>query len=893
MNKYLLFVCWLIVPFAYSYGLKVQSLTCDFQTNPLAVENTQPRLSWQIIADKNSVTQTAFRILVADNRADLNKNKANIWDSGLVKSNQSVNNVFSGKQPEPGKTYYWKVQIVDNLKTKSAWSDVAMWRQADTNRPFSWISYTVDTDRTNSVSSVCYRTTFDLAESAKNTVIAEIATPGFFELYINGNKVGKDKLSPAVVDRSSRIFYVCYDVTSFLRKGKNSIAVSIGRGWYGPGTIPFSFRATVPQNEKNIVITSSYLWKASKSKYTTTGTWKWANFGGEVLDNTFELGDWTSVHFDDSKWDFAQSVINPAAKVQAQNCELNHVTDSYSPKVTKLADKLYELDFGVNITGFAKLQLKGNRGDTLRLYYADRKWNSPVKDSSPAGDIKGVKWSDHLFIQEVDTFRYQVHNQLDKHIHSGSDVDVFESKFNYHGFRYLLIEGANQILNRQKAYRIETDLRAIGKFECSDTLLNQMHEVNDRTMRSLFQGGVSVDCPTRERLGYGADGQVSMESSMMNYFMPNFFRKTVADWILRQDTLTGKLPNVAPVSDGGGGIAWGGILSLMSWRSYIYYNDSDLLKKAYNPMMHYLEYIESNCVNGIYYGPDDKWNALGDWVAPGRGMDSNNWPTKEMNDFFNNTYRVLLWKTQLEAARALNRDSDVLLCSQKIAEITPAIHTHFYKSDKKHYVSDEPTYLSMPLLAGIVPDALQEEMHTKLIDGLMNSGHLNTGMLGTYFLIHYLQQNQQNELLYTLIAHKNYPGWGYMLAQGATTWWEQWNGYWSQIHACFTSLDSWFYQGICGIKPKESAPGMKDVEISPSFIPNLSYATASTSTMYGKIVSSWKRNSSNVEVSLIIPVNSSATFVAPNGYLLRSGRELVKSIDLQSGSYIFDCVKND
>lgn len=369
--------------------------------------------------------------------------------------------------------------------------------------------------------------------------------------------------------------------------------------------------------------------------------------------------------------------------------------------------------------------------------------------------------------------------------------------------------------------------------------------------------------------------------------MPNFYRKFTKDWLLRQNPETGKFPNVAPNYHGGGGPGWPGIVAAMAWRNYLYYADRDLLTEAYQPMMDYLQFIETECEKGIYSGGADPWQCIGDWLAADRGMDSNRWPESEWNNFFNNCYRVLLWRTQQKAAAVLNKPADAASCQAHLDQIIPAIHAHYYNGSTARYVSDEQSYLLMPLVAQIVPQHLREDLHSKLIATLERDGSIRTGMLGTYFLIQYLQENDQNDLLYRLIAHTNYPGWGYMLSQGATTWWEQWNGYWSQIHSCFTSLDGWFYQGLAGIRPSESGPGMKEFRIKPTFISELSYVNASTESLYGTIKSSWKRKEDKIILEVEVPTNTTAEVSLPEGYVMEKEGNFINQIRLPGGKYHF------
>ncbi|MCX6925838.1 MAG: hypothetical protein NT154_21925, partial [Verrucomicrobia bacterium] len=327
-----------------------------------------------------------------------------------------------------------------------------------------------------------------------------------------------------------------------------------------------------------------------------------------------------------------------------------------------------------------------------------------------------------------------------------------------------------------------------------------------------------------------------------------------------------EIPYTAPkYCESGGGPAWGGAGCVLPWKLYLYYGDRRLLQRAYEPIKRYLEFVDGKCTNNIlhHYGGD--WDSIGDWVAPGRGMDTSNWPPKPAAALFNNCYRLYLWDQLARMADVLGRDDDAQHCRARINELRPLIHAAFYDASKQIYVLDEQSYQLMPLMTGIVPEALRGTIMQRLEDGIRTKrqGHLDTGMLGTYFLMQYLQEIGRNDLLYTVFNQTTYPGWGYMLTQGATTFWEQWNGYYSQIHSCFTSPSGWFYQGLAGIRPDETAPGFKQIVIKPALVGDLTWVKASYDSIHGRIVSNWRREGDKLSMETTIPANTTATVFMP------------------------------
>ena len=155
------------------------------------------------------------------------------------------------------------------------------------------------------------------------------------------------------------------------------------------------------------------------------------------------------------------------------------------------------------------------------------------------------------------------------------------------------------------------------------------------------------------------------------------------------------------------------------------------------------------------------------------------------------------------------------------------------------------------------------ETPAKAFVEVKNKGHLDTGMLGTYFLVQYLQESGRNDLVYTIMNQATYPGWGYMLAQGATTFWEQWNGYFSQIHSCFTCPGGWFYQGLAGIRPDPAAPGFKRILIKPAIVGDVTWVKCHHDSPYGRIVSNWQLNGRELTMDVTVPPNTTATVHVP------------------------------
>ena len=762
-----------------------------------------------------------------------------------------------GDKPNPaGLLGCAKAELADGrqitLQTGPAWksqsSEQAGWREVgfnDASWPVAremakfggapWEQIKAQVATMENSPAVWMRKEFNLT-SAPTQALAYVNVNGYYELYLNGIKVSEDVLAPAVSQDKKRSLYTTYDISKMLRTGPNCVGLWLGRGWAkdgASGRVQFDISIA----GQRVVVGTDRTWASMVSSHALRGPWEWNNMGGETIDARKQIAGWNEVGCTTGNWLPVVEVAAPEGVVTAQSCPPNRI-NKIIPLVactTKGANN-WEMDFGTNLTGWLRLRLPQlAAGQRLTFSYADK----------PG----------------------QTFQQLDEYISAGKPGEVFSSKFNYHGFRYVTVDGLAEkpAAGDAEALLIESDLKPVGTFECSSELFNRIHQLNLWTIRCLSLGGYMVDCPHRERLGYG-DGQTSLDTQIMNRNAPAFYAKWAVDWLDAQDQATGRFPFTAPfVIPSWGGPGWGGIGTVLPWKNYLYYGDQRLLEGAFVAMGRYSAFLDGQATDGLLRGTGDPGGFLGDWVPPERGMDTQNWPGKTACEIFNNGYRVYLWQILERSARVLGKTKEAEDYKAKIDKTRKLIHTTFYDAKKQFYGLDEQAYQVLPLMTGCVPEDMVGLVQKKLEEIILvkNKGHLDTGMLGTYFLIQYLQDVGRNDLLNTIFSQKTYPGWGYMLEQGATTLWEQWNGYASQIHSCFASPGSWFYQGLAGIRPDESGPGFKKFLIKPAIVGDLTWVKCGYDSIHGRIVSDWKRDGSKLTMELTIPINTDATVYVP------------------------------
>lgn len=886
-----LVLVWSIFAASQALAATCANLRCEYLSNPLGIDSVRPRLSWQMQSEIRADRQTAYQVVVATSPELLKLKQGDLWDSGKVSSDQSIHLEYAGKALASRTHCHWQVRIWDKDDQPSEWSRPANWSMGlldPADWQASWVGPAgppwTEADTRGNKPAPWLRKTFRLS-SAPEQAVVYVNVLGYYELYLNGRKVSDEVLSPAISDYSRRSFYRTYDVRSYLQEGTNCIGLWLDSGWHSPGPRARIQLELAVGGEPTRIETDG-TWLCAPSSISRIGGWKWGDMGGELIDARREIDGWSEPQGQQGDWFPVSLAQAPSSPAVAQPCPPNQL-GAVLPLVsrTQLSSNTWELDFGTNVTGWLRLRLPQlESGRRITMHYADKRFQTPEGDNTPAGRI--AVSGQRNFDSASFTIAYQTFNQRDEFISAGKAGEQFCSRFNYHGFRFVIVEGlptAPSFADAQ-ALLVESALEPAGDFTCSNDLFNRIHEANLWTLRCLNLGGYMVDCPHRERLGYG-DGQVGIESLVMTRDAAAFYAKWAEDWLQSQNSVTGDIPYTAPkFIDSGGGPGWGGAGCVLPWKLYLYYGDRRLLDRAYDPTGRYLQFLDSKCTNGVLrkYGGD--WDFIGDWVAPDRGMDTSNWPSKPAAELFNNCYRLYLWDLHARAATALGKDEEATASRKRIQEIQPLVHAAFYDSAQQGYGPDEQAYRLMPLMTGVVPQDLRPAVMRRLEEGILSKGHLDTGMLGTYFLIHYLVENGRNDLLERVFSHTNYPGWGYMLAQGATTFWEQWNGFYSQIHSCFTSPGGWFYGGLAGIQPDESAPGFKRFIIRPALVRDLQWAKARYDSIHGRILSHWRITGQRLELEVTIPANTSATIFVPavdSNQVVESGLSATQAVGVK------------
>jgi alpha-L-rhamnosidase len=865
------------------------NLKFEYLTNPLGIDEVNPRLSWQSISSENGQFQTYYEILVASSKGLLEKNEGNFWSSGKIKSGESINILYQGKELESFDECWWKVRIWDKNGDASDWSEPAFWSMGiftDYEWKAEWINRgeqriggQTKQEEEDILNCVKLRKDFYLSEKAKNAK-AFVNVLGFYELYINGEKVSNNILSPAVSDYSSHSLYKTYEISSFLKEGKNVIGIWLAPGWYRKDSrdyygiseeVPLvraRFNITL-ENGKEMLLRTDRTWRVKLSERKMLGKWLWGNFGGETVNGNKIEQDWSHPDYDASDWEQAYNYKPSRVPAISERSTPTIIKRQILPKqIEQLGEDEYLVDFGEVFTGWIDVTLRDCEvNKKINFRYAD-------KDIKPGDDTSPLEMNFTVnFKNDPENRRFVIYNQQDNYIASGKGEENFINKFNYHAFRWVLIKGIKDLHDEDiVAYMIGNDIEKIAEVETSNDLLNGIWNLINNTFENLTHTGYVVDCPHRERIGYGGDMHASLETSLCNYDLSSFFNKWMIDWRVNNYP-TGFWTNSAPEPPQHNynfNPGWGSFGVALPWRYYNYYGDTINLARAYPFVRDYINYMKMNVKDGILY--NDSLRAIynrsfiGDWVPPGYDMTREGRIDDHSTHLFNNCIYLYAVDMARSMAKILNKPEDEKYFDQLINESKDKIHEYFFNPETNDYVNGQQPYLAFPLLTGIVPKDKEKIVSENLehLIKVVNNGHLQSGMLGTHFLFEYLMKADRNDLIYLMVNQKTYPGWGYMLEQGATTVWEQWNGHNSQVHNCYLAGGAWFIRGLGGIKPDKEIPGMKHFYIVPAIIEDLDFANVSYQSLYGVIKSNWKRTGNKISFEIEVPCNTTASFILPD-----------------------------
>ena len=854
---------------------KVFDLACENLLNPDGIGTSEPGLSWKIDSDRNGISQEAYQVLVASDTSLLNEKDSDLWNSGKIKSPFQILVKYGGKQLDSRSACVWKVRIWDEMNKTSEWSPVSKFSIGLLNESDWKAEYIMFKNNSEKSASPQFHRSFEISEHPSR-IFLYVNSLGYHEVYLNGKKVSNMVLAPAVAQFSKRSQVIAYDVTTGIKSGKNDLVIWAGRGWYAPGLpgvvtegpVVRAQMDVLKNNEWNTLIKTDTTWKARPSGYYTLGTWKPGEFGGEAIDASMLLPDLTEASLKTTDWQSVITVSIPGHKVTAQLTEGNIITDTLKAlSVTKTGSKKWMADIGTTLTGLTEIRFsKLKKGQRIELQFCDHL----DKDGKPVDQ-----------------------GQTDYYTASGIPDETFRNRFNYHGYRYIIINNLDSEPHREdiSAYPVRTGYSLAASFECSDPDMNSIHDMIFYTLQNLSLGGYLVDCPQIERLGYGGDGNASTETAQTMFDLAPLYRNWLQAWgdCLRED---GGMPHTAPNPyPAGGGPYWCGFVITASWRTYMNYGDKRILEKYYPVMQKWISYADKYSPSGLLEPwPETDYRSwyLGDWASP-EGTDHTDTASIKL---VNNCFMAVCFETMQKIALTLGKKDEAEDYAERRLSIIELINSDLYYSNNKIYGSGIQIDLTYPLLAGVVPDSLKNEIRKKLLDEIEinHNGHISTGLVGIPVFTEWAIRNGESDLMYSMLKKREYPGYLFMIDNGATTTWEHWNGARSRIHNCYNGIGAWFYQAVGGICQEENSQAYGKVIIDPQIPDGITWANTSKETPYGTVEVKWTLGDGVIRIDIGIPVGCTARIVIPedtekitlNGKIID---KISSFLEIESGKY--------
>ena len=844
MNRIFFFISLLCMVLAgCTSPFQIYDLRCENLSNPLGIDVTTPHFSWKMATNKDGNHQKAYQILVASDISLLREGKADLWNSGKTDLPASVMVPYQGKALQSRSLAYWKVGVWDENSDKPVWSSVSTF-SVGLLTPSDWKGAYIGLPKDiGNPEGPLLRKQFDIDKRAEKTFL-HVNSLGYHEIYVNGSKVGEDVLSPSVTQFDKRSLAVTYDVTNYVQKGNNELIVWLSRGWYQPrlpgvvyeGPLVKAQMEVLKDGKWNTLFATDASWTCRESGNTGIGTWRAWRFGGERIDAGKVLADFKPATLNEVTWMPVQEIDVPYHAVSPRMTEPNriHGNTLYAKQISQLENNEWLVDMGKAITGWVEFHF-------------------PVLTE---GQEVVLEYSDHL-----ENGKIYSQGHTDRYIASGKAGEVFKNRFNYHSFQYIKISNLadKPALEDIQAYLIRTDYKDASSFECSDPEMNAIHDMIKYTLQCLSLGGYIVDCSQIERLGYGGDGNASTLTAQTMFDLAPLYANWMQAWAdcIRED---GGMPHTAPNPYGaGGGPYWCGFIITASWKTYINYGDSRLIEKYYPVMKHWFEYVDTYSVDGLL----DKWPDtnyrnwfLGDWATP-VGVDQT---AKPSVDLVNNCFISVCYDTMEKIATFLGKKDEAAQFAERRDQIRKLIHERFFDSTTNSYATNSQIDLIYPMLAQVTPQPLIPDVINTLytVTAQQKDGHLSTGLVGIPVLTEWATLTRSADWVYGMLKKKDYPGYLYMIENGATATWEHWNGQRSWIHNCYNGIGSWFYQAIGGILPDENFPGYRRVIISPQIPTGITWAKTTKETPYGTIAVDWSLKDEMLHIDLTIPPGSTA-----------------------------------
>ncbi len=925
--KFIGFRCRLVVLLFIACGigplpaaLVPVALRCEYRTNPPGIDEAQPRLTWRVESSERGAKQTAYQILVASSLEALQRNQGDLWDSGKVTSDETVNLVYAGQPLVSRQQCFWKVRVWDQAGA-ATWSGPAQWSMG-LLQPQDWSAQYIsfrdstpvgkDPGQLQLPPARQYRREFIARQAIRRATIYATAL-GVYELHLNGARVGDAWFAPGWTDYHQRAYYQTYDVTPLLHAGTNTIGAWLGDGWYagylgfglltGIGTEKIG-RYTYGKTPALMAQLELEYADGTRETVVTDARWKTSGAGpiregdflmGEFYDARRETVGWAQNGFDDAQWEPAilagangpvsatfYEWRNPekpgeALAIKGRPKDLGfqrppkleafpgvpvRVVQELRPvAVTSPSNGVYIFDLGQNFAGVVRLNVKGPAGTTVQLRHGEMLY--------PDG---------RLMTENLRRAR-----AIDHYVLRGDPRgEVWTPRFTFHGFQYVEVTGypGTPGPDAITGLVLQSDTPLTSGFECSDPMVNRLFKNVVWTQRANFLD-LPTDCPQRdERFGWTGDAQIYVQTATLNADVAAFYTKWLRELMEAQQP-EGAFPGYAPYPFQHGwdfGTAWCDAGVICPWTLWQAYGDTRLIERCWPFMVKFMDWRRATSKNflGVVHG-----NEWGDWLSVG---------AKTPLDFVDTVYFACSARLMSQMAAAIGKPTAATEYAQWFQNIRAAFGKKYLEPDGTLKVDTQTAY-ALALFMDLIPTEQRLKSGKILADKLRrgataeNSG-MTTGFLGTRPLLPVLTSVGENDLAVRQFQSRRYPSWGYEVSQGATTIWERWDSFTKEhgfqgrngkqnaemnsfSHYSFGAVCEWMFNDLAGIQ--WGRPGYRTIIIhphppTPGSNPDqapIHWVRAHYDSIRGRIESRWRRTADRFELETRIPANTTATVHLP------------------------------
>ncbi len=835
----------------------------EYIENPIGIETQKPRFSWEYGLDKN-LTQRNYRILVSSSIDLLKEDKGDKWDSGVINSSKNINIEYQGLPLASSELCY--VKVVAETTCGLAESKINTFEmglfQKDWEISWRTLPYTA------SGSALAFRRNFTAQNKEIERARAYVCGIGFHEFYINGKHKENGLLNPIVSDYSKVIYYNIYDITVDIKE-HNGVGILCGNGWNGYPQVAMVVYLKYKDGTENYIKTKGLerTWKVKKSPIIENTI-----FDGETYDARLEeeIAGWSEYNPKfglNTGWYYAVGKLHdPNIEIRSQLLHPIKSVEKIYPISTNFVNGKTILDFGKIITGWCAFTVRGNRDDEVSLRFSEVLFKDGRINPRSMRNAKNT----------------------DRYILKGNEKESYCPRFSYRGFRYVELTTSSRVeVVEIYAEKLRTASEKASTFTCSDELLNKLHNISVNTEECNHQS-ILTDCPQRdERMGWLNDLSCRLFQTVNNFNMELFFNK-IEDDIFYSVNEEGAIKDVVPYFGLGNEIADPVSIAplLIARFAFERYNDLRLVERHYENIKKWVNYLDSKTEDGVLF-----LGTYGDWVPAIELIHADN---PRLNKAFpipviSTTYLFWYFKELANLAKIVGNNVDCELYSIKAEKTRNLINEKFYNKETHRYCINVQAMNSIALSLGVCDEKEKENILNEIIKDLEGRNfHITCGNQAYRHLFEALSINGRSDVVLKVLKNREYPSWGYMVENGATTVWERWEkeiseteeNMHSYCHPMFGGYDYWFFNFFAGIKFLFDESDVQVFSIKPQVILDIPSMQCEFNTLNGKLKVEYKIENKNIIYKLVVPSNTKANVELKNS-------QKTEIFELKSGEYEF------